>query len=98
MAVVTGTRVASGLLLFLQLLEYIGGGIVDGNQALMGAVHEMAARCSFLSQEPAQSVCKLLCSSSSNTQRNFDTLPELSKNGLQEGNDDTTVDLIIFDA
>ncbi len=43
MAVVTGTGVASGLLLFLQLLEYIGGGIVDGNKALMGAVHEMAA-------------------------------------------------------
>mmetsp|Transcript_41742 Transcript_41742/g.87162 ORF Transcript_41742/g.87162 Transcript_41742/m.87162 type:complete len:228 (+) Transcript_41742:728-1411(+) len=94
MAVVAGTCVASGLLLFLQLLEYIGGSEVDGNQTSMGTVHEMAARCSFLSQEPAQSVCNLLCSCPSNTQWNFDALPELSKNGLQEGNDDTAVNLM----
>jgi hypothetical protein len=75
MAVVTGTRVASGLLLILQLLEYIGGGIVGWNRTRMGAVHEMAARCSFLSQEPAsaQSVCKFLCSCPSIPQWYFDT-------------------------
>ena len=57
MAVVAGTCVASGLIFVRQLLEYIGGGIVDGNQARMCAVHEMAARCSFLSQDVVCAVC-----------------------------------------
>jgi hypothetical protein len=94
MAVVAGTRVASSLLLFRQLLEYIGGGKVDGNQTRMGTVQEMAACCFLLSQEPAQSVGKLLCSCPCNPEWYFDTLPEFSKNGLQEGNYDTAVNLM----
>ncbi len=85
---------ASSLLLFLQLLEYIGGGKVDGNQTRMGTVQEMAPRCFFLSQEPAQSVGKLLCICPCNPDWHFDTLPEFSKNDLQEGNDDTAVNLM----
>ena len=44
MAVVTGTCVASGFLLLLQLLENIRGGKVDWSQTRMGTLHEMAAR------------------------------------------------------
>ena len=94
MAVVTGTSVACGFFLVLQLLENIGGGIVYWNQTRMGTVHEMAARDFFFSKEPAQSLCKLLRSCPSNPEWDLDTLPELSKNGLQEGDDNTAVNLM----
>ena len=94
MAVVTGSRVTSGFLLVLQLLEYIGGGIVHWNKTRMGSVHDMAARDFFFTKEPAQSLGKLLRGRPSYSEWELNTLPELSKNGLQEGNDYTAVYLM----
>ena len=94
MAVVTRSRVARGFLLVLQLLEYIGGGIVHWNQTRMGTVHDMAARDFFFTKEPAQPLGKLLRSRPSYPEWDLDTLPELAKNGLQEGNYDTAVNLM----
>ena len=94
MAVVTGSRVSSSFLLVLQLLEHIGGGIVHWNKTRMGSVHDMAARDFFFTKEPAQSLGKLLRSRPSYPEWDLNTLPELSKNGLQEGNDYTAVYLM----
>jgi hypothetical protein len=93
MAVVTGARVASSFLLFMQLMEYIGCGIVDGNQTRMGSVHQMGAGRFFFSEEHAQSARRLLCSCPRESEWDFDTLPELSQNGFQEGNDNSAVNL-----
>ena len=62
----------------------------------MGTVHKMAARDFFFSKEPVQSLCKLLRSCPSNPEWDLDTLPELSKNlnGLQEGDNNTAVNLM----
>jgi len=54
----------------------------------------MAARDFFFTKEPVQSLCKLLRSCPSNPEWDLDTLPELSKNGLQEGYDHTAVNLM----
>ncbi len=49
MAVVTGSRVASGFLLFFQLLEYIGGGIVLD---LSHHSHRLPVYCATLPSTP----------------------------------------------
>jgi hypothetical protein len=82
------------LLLVFQLLEYIGGGIVHWNQTRVGTVHDMAASDFFFTKESMQSVCKLLSCCPRYHEWDFNTLPELPKNGLQEGNDHTTVNLM----
>jgi hypothetical protein len=94
MAVVTGSRVASCLLLVFQLLENISGGIIHWNQTRMGTVHDMSARDFFFTKESAQSVGKLLSCRPSYPEWDLDTFSELSKNGLQEGNNYTAVNLM----
>jgi hypothetical protein len=54
----------------------------------------MAARDFFFTKEPEQSLGKLPRSRPSYPEWDLDTLPELSKNGLQEGNDYTAVNLM----
>jgi hypothetical protein len=81
-------------LLVFQLLEYIRGGIVHWNQTRVSTVHDMAASQFFFTEESTQSAGKLVSGSPRYTEWELDTLPELSKNGLQEGNDHTTVNLM----
>jgi hypothetical protein len=94
MAVVTGTCVSSSLLLFIQLFENIGRVIVDGNQARMSPMHDMPACRNFLSEQVSQSARQLLCCGPDDTEWQFNTLTEFSKNGLQEGNNHTAVYLM----
>ena len=81
-------------MLVFQLLEYIGGGIVHWNQTRVGTVHDMAASDFSFTEESTQSHGKLLRCSPRYPEWELDTFPELSKNGLQEGNDHTTVNLM----
>jgi hypothetical protein len=60
----------------------------------MGTVHDMSARDFFFTKESAQSVGKLLSCRPSYPEWDLDTFSELSKNGLQEGNNYTAVNLM----